>query len=109
MGGRYEQKPGDLDRVSDALRDGRARADIEASWANYLDARIAGRIKESAFPIRDWVAEIGRWMKPGRNGKAGAPLRDNRDLGDGRRMDFDLSTAEGRKKYNEKFGIGATT
>jgi uncharacterized protein YdaU (DUF1376 family) len=95
MGGRYEEKPGDVERVSDALRDGRTRADLETSWGHYLDARIAGRVKESAFPIRDWVAEIGRWLKPGRNGKSGPTMRDSMDLGDGRRMDFDLSTREG--------------
>jgi hypothetical protein len=101
--GVYVEKKNDREHLRRALSSGHPRDALCKSWRNFSRDQ-AKRTKGSQFPIYDWLPELGKWLTGRGNG-----LRDSLDLGDGRRMDFDLSTAEGRKKYNEKFGIGAET
>jgi hypothetical protein len=46
---------------------------------------------------------FGQWDTIKKNGKNTKPPRDSMDLGDGRRMDCDLTTEEGRKRFKELY------
>lgn len=96
MGGPLPEKPGDGDTVTDLLTD-HTRDALLKSWRAFL-ADQKSRSKSSPFPIRDWAPEAGKWAaRP-------AALRDKMDLGDGRRMDGDCTTPEGRLAWERKMG-----